>query len=153
MIEDEFTLYKKKPSEQYNTINTPKVFIGCIIRSEYDEKRIKIKDNLYPVRVIHNNYNLYGLLFDPKPEIQNVINVIEKYNDIDLYTYNKILKENNFSCNDNFKFLEKDLYPLDFSNVYNYINDFKYNDFFDENMQYPLHQRIKSINVLILNVL
>ena len=69
---------------------------------------------------------------------------------IDSYTYNKIISENNLSCDENFIFLEDGLYPLDEKHIDQYIPDFQYVSFFDDDLEMPIHQKIKSVKMFIL---
>lgn len=150
MAEEEFTLYKNKPKEKYNKLNKPNIFIGCNIKSEYDERRITIKNNLKPTRIYHNDRYFYGCVFEPNEIFLRIIDDLSKFESIDLYTYNKILKENNFSCDENFAYFNDGTYPIDSTHIPNYIQNFNYQMFFDDKPEIPMHQRIKAINMFIL---
>ena len=78
--------------------------------------------------------------------LKNIIDI----GDIDLFTYNKILLENNLTCNENFAYLEKNLYPIDPPYIYDYIPFLKNDSFFDDESDRPLYQRIKSVNMFFL---
>ena len=147
---DEFVSYEKSPNETYEKIKNNKVFIGCNIKSLYDEDRIKIKQELNPVRIFHKNRNLYGVLLDPIAKHLSMFDNFVTFGDFDLTSYNKILSKNNLTCNENFAYLENNLYPIDSSYIYEYISNFQYYDFFEDDSYMPLHQKIKTLYVFFL---
>lgn len=149
-MNEEFNFYEDSPKKIYSKIETNKVFIGCCIKSEYDENRIKIKENHNPKRVFHCGKNFYGVLFEPNKAHLFLLKYLINYKSFDLYSFSKVLKENNLSCEENYAYLEKNLYPVDTKHIYAYIPDFKYESFFDDNLEIPMYQRIKSINMFFL---
>jgi hypothetical protein len=149
MVENFFS-YEKEPLMVYEKINQPFIFIGCVLKNLYDEERIKIKDEFNPKRILHCNRFLYGTLIDIDLKAQNILNEIQKFKSIDLFTYNKIISLHDLSCNENFIYFEDKMYPLDSKHIFNYLKKFKYSDFFEEIPEKPTYQQIKSINVFIL---
>lgn len=146
----EFTSYENLPILSYEKIQDPVVFIGTCIRSQYDENRISIKESFNPKRITHCDRFLYGAIFLPKMEHLLMAEKAKKVEYIDLYTYNKIICENNLSCDENFIFLEDGLYPIDEKHICQYIPNFEYNSFFDDDPEMPIHQKIKSVKMFIL---
>jgi hypothetical protein len=69
---------------------------------------------------------------------------------LDLISYGSILKKNNLSCEENFAYLNDGLYPLDRKHIQDYISNFKYNNFFVDEEEAPIYQRIKAINMFVL---
>jgi hypothetical protein len=149
----EFGYLDEPPILEYKGINKDCVFIGCIIKSLYDENRIIFKDNINPKRISHCERNLYGLTFDPQKRDQTFLNYLRYFKNIDLYSYNKILREYSMSCDENFGYLEKGLYPVDSKYIEKYMSDFKYDLLFEDNVEMPNYQRIKSINMFYLSPL
>lgn len=149
-MEDKILFFNEEPKQKYEEIKNNKVFIGCLIKTEYDEKRINIKNNLNPSRIRCKDKNLYGCLFDPNDKFKKTFEDIKKYESLDLYVYNKILKENKFSCEENFAYFKDGLYPIDTSHISEYIDNFNYEMFFEENDEIPMYQRIKSVNVFLV---
>ena len=92
-MRDKFSILDEEPKKEYEEILVNKILIGSIIKTEYDEDRIKIQEKHNPKRILNNGNFLFGCLFDPNEKHINVINQIKKYKEIDLYTYNKILQE------------------------------------------------------------
>ena len=149
-MNEEYNFYENPPKEIYSKIKTSKIFIGCNIKSLYDENRIKIKEEHNPQRINHCGKSFYGVLLEPTKEHLFLLKYFINFKSFDLYSFNKILKENNLSCDENYAYLEKNLYPVDVKYTYSYISDFKYETFFDENLEIPMYQRIKSINMFFL---
>lgn len=147
---EKFYSYDKLPSLTYENLNDSLFFIGCNILSEYDEDRIKIKDHLNPKRIFHRKRYLYGIFLDPKKEHLSLIQQLNSVKDIDFFTYEKIISEFNFTCKENFAYLEDGVYPLDPSHVCEYMPNLKYDDFFEDNTEIPIYQKIKYLNFLIL---
>lgn len=147
---EEFTSYENHPILSYQEIDEPMIFIGCCIKSQYDENRISIKDSFNPKRIMHCDRFLYGSIFIPKDECLLMLESLKQVNQIDLYTYNKIISNNNFSCDENFIFLEDGLYPFDEKHIDRYIPNFEYDNFFDDDLEMPIYQKIKSIKMFLL---
>ena len=147
---DQYFSYEQEPEQTYNKLEHMKVFLGCIIKSLYDEERITIKEKFGPIRISHCGKKLYGMVMTPKPNHLFMLKNIIDIGDIDLFTYNKILLENNLTCNENFAYLEKNLYPIDPPYIYDYIPFLKNDSFFDDESDRPLYQRIKSVNMFFL---
>lgn len=145
-----YDVLEDPPKKNYNKLISDKIFVGCNIKSSYDENRIKIKEQHNPQRINHCDKNFYGVLLEPSKEHLFLLKYLMNFKSFDLYTFNKILKENNLSCDENYAYLEKNLYPVDTKYIYNYIPDFKYDTFFDDSLEIPMYQRIKSINMFFL---
>lgn len=146
----EFNLYQKLPILSYEALDSPKVFIGCCIKSQYDEERIHIEDKFEPKRIDHCGRYLYGSLIEPFGKYEDSLKDFYKIKSIDLYSYNKTLIENNLSCEENFSYLEDGLYPLDPKYIQDFIPNFKYDSFFSEEEETPIYQRIKCVNLFLL---
>lgn len=146
----EFNSLEEPPKQNYIPINEPKVFIGCNIKSEYDEQRIKIKENLNPQRILHCDRNLYGVLFEPDMKHSYFVKYLGHFKSIDLFGYSKILNEYSLSSEENFGYLEHGLYPVDSKYIENYIPNFKYDYLFEEDSEMPMYQRIKAVNMFFL---
>lgn len=146
---EQYSTFECPPKKKYEKNENVKLFIGCLIKSEYDERRIKINENFNPYRVEYNGNFFYGCLFEPKQKFLKTIEKIKEFKSLDLYSYNKILKENQLSCDENFAYFDGNMYPIDGSHILNYIDNFSYNMFFENIPEIPMHQRIKSVNMFI----
>ena len=146
----EFTSYQKLPILHYSELDSKKIFIGCCIKSKYDEERIHINEDLNPKRLEHCGRYLYGAILEPYDKYEKLLQDLANLKSIDLYSYNKILMENNMSCDENFSYLEDGLYPIDSKHIRDLISDFKYEKFFVDDEESPIYQRIKAINLFLL---
>lgn len=149
-MEHDFYSFEKNPILEYSPLEKRGVFIGCDIKSKYDENRIHIKESFNPIRINHLDRNFYGPLLPLKDEHSSLLNIFEKYKIIDLFFYNKTLNEFDLTCGDNFLYLDYGLYPIDSKHILKYFPKFSYNDFFAEDGNLPSYQRIKSINMMFL---
>jgi hypothetical protein len=150
LMVEEFTSYENLPTLSYKRVENPLVFIGTCIKSQYDEHRILIKDSLNAKRISHCDRFFYGVTLELMSEHLLMIEKLKNVQYIDLYTYNKIISENDLSCNDNFIYLEDGVYPVDEKHICKYIKNFEYDLFFDDDPEMPIHQKIKSVNMFIL---
>lgn len=141
---------EEPPKLEYEGIKKPTVFIGCNIKTEYDENRIKIKNILNPKRIFHCERNLYGICLDPCNKHSLFVKYLSHFKSIDLLGYSKILNEYSLSSEENFGYLEHGLYPVDGKYISEYIPNFKYDYLFEDNVEMPMHQRIKSVNMFFL---
>lgn len=146
----EFYSLENLPLLEYNSITTLKVFIGCNVKFEYDERRIKIKNNLNPQRISHCGRNLYGLLFEPAKKHLDFVKYLGHFKSIDLFSYSKILNEYSLSAEENFGYLEHRFYPVDNEYIKDYISNFTYDYLFKDDVEMPMYQRIKSVNMFFL---
>ena len=80
----EFNLYQKLPILSYEALDSPKVFIGCCIKSQYDEERIHIEDKFEPKRIDHCGRYLYGSLIEPFGKYEDALKEFYKIKSIDL---------------------------------------------------------------------
>lgn len=149
-MNEEFLSYEEEPKKEYSKIDNIKVFIGCNMKSLYDENRIKIKEGFDPVRVNHCGKNLFGSLLEPNKKHLFLLKFLINVGHLDLFSYNKILSENDLSCDENFAYLENKLYPVDSKYICEYIPDFKYSEFFEDDLDVPVYQNIKSVNMFFL---
>jgi hypothetical protein len=149
-MEYDFFSFEKKPIYEYETLLNKSVFIGCDIKTKYDEDRIVIKDDFNPKRIKHLDKNLYGVFLEPTKEHLKLLNFLEIYKNIDLFFYNKTLNEFDLTCEDNFLYLNYGLYPIDSKHILKYYPKFCYDNFFINVEHLPNYQRIKSINMMLL---
>lgn len=149
-MSEEFLSYEEAPSQNYNKIDNIKVFVGCNIKSLYDEKRIVIKQELNPVRIDHCGRNLFGVIFEPIKKHLFLLKFLLDVDSLDLYSYNKFLSENGLSCDENFAYFGKKIYPIDSKHILDYMPNFKYNDFFVDDPNVPVYENIKSVNMFFL---
>ena len=109
----------------------PSIFLGFIIKNEYDNKRLKINDDYNPkrfIRIYKQNGEskmlpLYGICIELNElgkNIANLINAQEKSYGINLVVYQNLLSEFNLTCNDCYAHFKNGIYPIDF-NKFRYL--------------------------------
>ena len=147
-MNQDFFSFEKNPILEYLPLEKRGLFIGCDIKNKYDEDRIRINESFNPIRIGHLDKMFYGVLLPLLDEHSALLNVFEKYKNIDLFFYNKTLNQFELSCEDNFLYLDYGIYPIDSKYIVKYFPNFSYNDFFIELNDLPNYQRIKSINMM-----
>jgi len=110
----------------------PKLFLGFLIKNQYDNKRLYINPKYNPLRVCHldcknqNMTGLFGIFLKPNKNITKVIDTLisqEKTNNINLLVYNNILSQHGLSCKETYGYFKHGLYPIDFENLKNVCED------------------------------
>jgi hypothetical protein len=115
----------------YETPLRPSIFLGFIIKNEYDNKRLKINDKYNPKKFMRiykqsgepKMLPLYGICLELNDLGKNIVNLItqqEKSYDINLVVYQNLLSEFNLSCNDCYAYFKSGIYPIDF-NKFRYL--------------------------------
>jgi hypothetical protein len=148
----------ESPILSYDKIEKDCIFIGSIINNLYDEKRIGLKsiNELEPKRYSFKPYynsneiKLYGFIFDIKGEDTFLIKKLREQRQIDLMTYNTILNEFKYSCDENFLKLNQGLYPLDTVHISKFIPNYSYETVINLNEEISNFQQFTSINAFIL---
>jgi len=104
----------------------PSIFLGFIIKNEYDNRRLEINEEYNPKKFFHiykdnnksNMLPLYGICLQPNDFGNNIIKLIneqEKLYDINLVVYQNLLSEFNLTCNDCYAYFKSGIYPVDFN--------------------------------------
>jgi len=116
----------------YETPLQPSIFLGFIIKNEYDNKRLKINEDYNPkrfIRIYKENGKskmlpLYGICLELNELGKKVVNLIskqEKSYDINLLVYQNLLNECDLTCNDCYAYFKSGIYPIDF-NKFRYLS-------------------------------
>ena len=108
----------------------PCLFLGFAIKNEYDNQRLDICKKYNPKRslfVFEKNKNeikelsvlpLFGLFLELSQQGKNLSKTLlseELAGNMNIDRYEKILAEYNLSCNDSYSYLNKRIYPIDFT--------------------------------------
>ena len=112
----------------------PSIFLGFIIKNEYDNKRLEINEKYNPkkfFRIYKNNNKsnmlpLYGICLELNDLGKNIVELIsqqEKSYDINLVVYQNLLSEFNLTCNDCYAYFKSGIYPIDFNKFRYLTND------------------------------
>lgn len=106
-------------------VNGPTLFLGFVIKNEYDNIRLSISEKYNPKKISLpylkdkqvNILPLYGVFLkinEMARQLSTVLTRQERYeNTLNLATYQNILQEYNLSCNDCYAFFHKNVYPVD----------------------------------------
>jgi|TARA_E500000318_G_C3491945_1_gene184756 hypothetical protein len=103
----------------------PKLFLGYVIKNEYDNQRLQLNDKLNPKKRSYvykdklglNVLPLYGLFFNLNEtgiSISNALVRQKNADNINLVVYENILEQYDFSCNDCYGYFDKNIFPVDF---------------------------------------
>ncbi len=120
---------------KYETPIQPSVFLGFIIKNEYDNKRLGINEKYNPSKFIRMYKNkgkievlpLYGICFKLNEFGKSITSALKKQEesyDINLVVYQNLLSEFSLSCNDCYGHFRSGIYPIDF-NKFRYLTDDK----------------------------
>ena len=118
----------------YETPLRPSIFLGFIIKNEYDNKRLEINDKYGPkkfVRIYKENGEskmlpLYGICLELNELGNNIVDLItaqEKSYDINLVVYQNLISEFNLTCNDCYAYFKSGIYPIDFNKFRSITDD------------------------------
>ena len=106
-------------------IEKPTLFLGFIVKNEYDNKRLLIDKKYNPKKFSLPYKNgkhinllpLYGIIVKVNniaDQLGTLLSRQERYeNTLNLMAYQNILTEYNLSCNDSYAYFYKNIYPID----------------------------------------
>ena len=111
----------------------PSIFLGFILKNEYDNKRLNINDKFKPKKFFRiykedgkiKMLPLYGICLELNKLGEEIINLIkrqEQANNINLVVYQNLLSQYNITCNDSYGYFKRGIYPIDF-NKFRYLTD------------------------------
>jgi hypothetical protein len=145
---------------------TNKFFYGALVKTKGDEVRLQINKKYNPQKistVIRSEKSfsfvfLYGTFLDLDPNYYSLFDVISNfyYLNFDKHTldyYNKLLSVNDLSCQSNYSYFAKGLYPVDYTEIMKIVKDknFDYNNFFQTPDDIPFYLSIASPHIFFLN--
>lgn len=145
--------------EEYQPLTKGYVFIGAIIKHLYDEKRIRLNiiPEQAPSRFLYKNpnvdhtTNLYGFIFPPKGEDHYLATKLKSLTkQVDVLSYNKVLQDYNYSCENNFLLLNKGIFPVDSHHIPKYIPQYSFSNIFSFSEEIPIFQQFTTIHMLFL---
>ena len=113
-------------------IDRPYLFLGHIVKNQYDNLRLKLNDKYNPKKFYasykeDNKWNmlpLYGItlkLNDTGIKLAKLLNEQESKN-INLIIYENLISQFNLSCGDCYNYFKNKIYPIDF-NKFRYLTD------------------------------
>jgi hypothetical protein len=118
-----------------NKIDVPCLFLGFIIKNEYDNQRLHINEKFNPRKSLYV-YNgegkdlsilpLYGVTFEANETALSIVKLLdkqEKNNNVNIIVYENILQQFNLSCNECYGHFTKKIYPIDFKHLRKLTDD------------------------------
>lgn len=112
--------YEILPPDQY-----PVLFLGFIIKNEYDNLRINLNKKYSPTNVIHFSKDratfiaLKGIKLSPNDAIRQVFKQIQLQEKLvmNLVIYENLLSQFGFACKETYSQFTPGTYPIDFNNL------------------------------------
>lgn len=109
----------------------PILFLGFIIKNEYDNLRINIEKRYNPINILHfakdrNTVTpLKGIKLTPNQNVKNLFSLILKQEKLamNLITYENLLNQYGFGCKETYSLFAPGLYPVDFNNLKSICDD------------------------------
>lgn len=109
----------------------PILFLGFVIRNEYDNLRINIEKKYNPINILHLSKDrntvtpLKGIKLTPNENVKNLFSLILKQEKLtmNLITYENLLNQYGFGCKETYSFFAPGLYPVDFNNLKSICDD------------------------------
>lgn len=155
----------EKPAdlEKFQTITYPTFFFGFAIRSLYDQKRLKIKNEFNPQYIVHKYGTkpeeimfLYGITEPVSNDVLPYIYPLKNNPQMNHEQYEAVLRPLDVECNDCYLFLGKNLYPVNsfyahrFFTKSNFKNISNYSEILERDVELPLHHTIAPFHLFLL---
>lgn len=111
--------------EIIDTKEYPLLFLGYIIKTEYDNKRINLVDKYNPISFLHFSKDkksavaLKGVKLTPNHQIKELYRGIAAQEKLamNLVVYENLLNQYNFACKETYALFSPGMYPIDFNNL------------------------------------
>ena len=115
-------------------IDRPCLFIGHILKNEYDNQRLKINDEYKPIKFFASYLEdgewklmpLYGIVRELNENGKKICKVLkdqERRGNMNLIIYENLLNEFDVSCDDCYGYFKKSIYPVDFNKFRKFTDD------------------------------
>jgi hypothetical protein len=109
----------------------PILFLGFMIKNEYDNKRIQLNEKYSPINLLHISKDkktvvaMKGVKLTPNQNIKNILNAIKKQESLlmNLITYENLLNQYNLFCKETYSYFSPGMYPVDFENLKSVCDD------------------------------
>lgn len=130
-------LVNKHPNvQEYNLLTKesyPALFLGFIIKNEYDNQRIQLNTEYNPTNLVHTvkskegvyGIAMKGILLKPNEKVLKLFKAIQEQEKLsmNLVIYENLLSQFNFACKETYSYFSKGLYPIDFTNLKSICDD------------------------------
>lgn len=109
----------------------PILFLGFIIRNQYDDLRIEVNKKYNPINILHfskdrNTFTaLKGIKLTPNHNIKKLFSQIKSQEKLtlNLVIYENMISQFGFACKDTYSLFAPGMYPLDFNNLKTVCDD------------------------------
>lgn len=109
----------------------PMLFLGFVIKNEYDNLRISLNETYKPLSFFHlgkdrqTGVPLKGIKLTPNDIVKQLMRQIINQEKIgmNLVIYENLLSQYNFACKETYSYFSTGMYPLDFNNLKSICND------------------------------
>jgi len=103
----------------------PILFLGFVIRNQYDNLRVNIESKYKPINLLHFSKDrqtvtaLKGIKLIPNTNVKKLYSAIKLQEEVqmNLTIYGNLLNQYNFSCKDTYGLYAPGMYPIDFNNL------------------------------------
>ena len=109
----------------------PMLFLGFVIKNQYDDERIQLSEKYNPVKFIHfsKDRSTFTALKGIKLLQNDIINSLSKQIELqekqvmNLAIYKNLLSQFGFDCKETYSFFSPGTYPVDFNNLKSVCTD------------------------------
>lgn len=105
----------------------PILFLGFIIKNEYDNLRIRINEKYSPINLIHRiktsengrGICLKGICLKPNNTIKQLFAALQSQETLlmNVAVYENLLNQYELACKETYSLFSKGVYPIDFNNL------------------------------------
>jgi hypothetical protein len=114
-----------------SSTDCPALFLGYVIKNQYDNLRINLNEKYKPMNLIHLTKDkkevsfFKGIKLQPNNNIKGLFNIIKKQENLtmNLVIYENILSQFNLACKETYAYFTPGVYPIDFNNLKSVCDD------------------------------
>lgn len=109
----------------------PMLFLGFVIKNEYDNQRIKLSEKFNTLKFLHISKDrktgtaLKGIKLTPNDNVKKLCNQLQQQEkmSINLVIYENLLSQYGFACKETYSYFSPGSYPIDFDNLKSICTD------------------------------
>jgi len=109
----------------------PILFLGFVIKNQYDNLRVNIDSKYNPVNLLHFSKDrktvtaFKGVKLTPNSNVKKLFNAIKIQENLsmNLGTYENLLNQYGFACKETYGYFTPGTYPIDFNNLKSICED------------------------------
>ena len=136
MIDIEYTSKQVDTTSFTDNPPRPVLFLGFVIKNEYDNLRIKLNEKYNPKKFIifindgkgtpSGMIPLYGIALTPNDNIKKLMQTLhsqEEQGVMNLEVYEKLISQFDLQCKETYGYFQQGVYPIDFTNLKSVCDD------------------------------